>query len=193
MAGRLSVTKNHWLRGVRRCPSPNRDARPNGEISLLVIHSISLPPGVFGGGLVDALFCNELDCHAFGLDDLVDLKVSSHLLIDRSGAATQYVPFSHRAWHAGVSSWRGRSGCNDFAIGVELEGADHVPFTAEQYTALAGISTALFAAYPRLDLGAVVGHQDIAPERKTDPGPTFDWRSLLLALSAGRRRVAHRD
>lgn len=194
MAERLTVTRGHWLRGVRRCPSPNFDARPTDEISLLVVHSISLPPGEFGGGLVDELFSNTLDCAASGLRDLADLRVSSHLLIDRAGNITQYVPFHRRAWHAGASSWRGRSGCNDFAIGVELEGTDHVPFAADQYAALVKASAALFAAYPRLDLGSVVGHQDIAPERKTDPGSCFDWGAFLLALNAAARRchVAHR-
>jgi AmpD protein len=178
------ITQDHWLSGARRCPSPNFDARPDGEISLLVIHAISLPPGEFGGGLVDQLFCNSLDCSSAALADLAGVHVSAHLMIDRDGAVCQYVPFDRRAWHAGVSCWRGRAGCNDFAVGIELEGSDDTDFTDAQYDTLTAVAVELFGRYPQLDLGSVVGHVDIAPDRKTDPGPRFAWRRFLLALAA---------
>lgn len=170
---------------ARQVPSPNQDQRPDpDDISLLVIHGISLPPGEFGGGWVDALFCNTLDVTAHPyFRGLAGLRVSSHLLIDRAGGLTQYVPLHRRAWHAGVSSWRGRERCNDFAVGVELEGTDSTPYTEPQYRVLAGLTRALLAAYPRLLPDAIVGHCDIAPGRKTDPGPAFDWNAYRRALS----------
>ena len=191
MSTPLTVGPDHWLTDVRRCPSPNYDDRPAGEISLLVIHGISLPPGQFGDGLVDQLFANTLDCSRDPeLADLAGVKVSAHLLIDRAGAVNQYVSFDKRAWHAGASCWAGRVDCNDFAIGIELEGADEVAYEAAQYEVLVEVADALFMRYSGLQLGSVVGHQDIAPGRKSDPGTSFDWSGFLGALnSRARRRV----
>lgn len=159
---------------VRRVPSPNTDERPPGtEISLLVLHNISLPPGEFGGPYVEALFTNTLDCDAHPwFDCLRGLKVSAHFLIDRAGAIVQFASTGQRAWHAGVSCHAGRERCNDFSIGIELEGCDTLPFTDAQYRALAWLTPALRARHP---LEAVRGHEHIAPGRKTDPGPAFDW------------------
>jgi AmpD protein len=181
----LPIDLNHWLTGVRRLPSPNCDARaPDERPELLVIHCISLPPGRPGTAFVEALFQNRLDCAADpAFDDLRGVRVSAHLLIDRRGRATQFVPFDRRAWHAGVSSWRGRPGCNRFSIGIELEGADDRPFTRAQYRRLARVLRQLLARYPGLSADAIVGHQEIAPGRKSDPGPGFDWHGLLLGLA----------
>ena len=175
----------HRLPGARRCESPNQDERPPGMLpELIVIHGISLPPGQFGTGRVDHLFCNQIDPDRDpDLAELCDFRVSSHLLIDRAGEVTQYVPFDRRAWHAGLSCWRGREGCNDFSIGIELEGTDDTPYTAAQYRGLSAVIRALWAAYPSLSKDAVVGHCDIAPGRKTDPGPAFDWARLARDLS----------
>ena len=155
-------------------PSPNFDARPeDARIELLVVHNISLPPGEFGGPWIDALFQNRLDPQAHPyFQEIEGLEVSAHFLIRREGALHQYVATEDRAWHAGVSSWQGRERCNDLSIGVELEGADDVPFAEPQYERLAELTRALFARYGRLD---IAGHADIAPDRKTDPGPWFDW------------------
>ena len=195
MSTSLMVGPDHWLTGVRQCVSPNCDDRPAGEISLLVIHGISLPPGQFGDGLVDQLFSNTLDCSRMPqLADLEGVKVSAHLLIERAGAVNQYVPFDKRAWHAGTSCWRGRANCNDFAIGIELEGADDVPYEPAQYEVLVDVADALFVRYSSLRLGSVVGHQDIAPGRKSDPGASFDWSGFLAALnSRAQRRVSTAD
>ncbi len=195
MSNPLTVGSDHWLTDARRCLSPNCDDRPAGEISLLVIHGISLPPGQFGDGLVDQLFSNTLDCSRVPeLADLQGVKVSAHLLIDRAGAVNQYVPFDKRAWHAGASCWDGRLNCNDFAIGIELEGADDVPYEPVQYEVLVGVADALFVRYSSLRLGSVVGHQDIAPGRKSDPGTSFDWSGFLAALNSRvRRRVSTAD
>ena len=162
--------------------SPNQDARPRGtEITLLVVHSISLPPGEFGGDAIERLFTNRLDpsAHAY-FKEIEGLKVSSHFLIRRDGELVQFVPVGRRAWHAGVSSWRGRERCNDFSIGVELEGTDDGPFTDRQYKRLASLMSSLKKKHP---LRAIAAHSDIAPGRKTDPGPRFDWPRLLAALS----------
>ena len=155
-------------------PSPNCDERPEGEpVSLLVIHSISLPPGRYGGPWVTDLFLNRLDAAAHPyFAGIAALRVSSHFFIGRDGALTQYVPCELRAWHAGASSWRGRERCNDFSIGIELEGTDDTPFEHAQYETLAHLTRALFVRYGPLELA---GHSDIAPGRKTDPGPHFDW------------------
>ena len=171
----LQVAPDGWLAGVAHCASPNFDARPaDAAIELLVIHNISLPPGEFGGTAIAELFCNRLDCGAHPYyADLVDLHVSAHFLIDRHGAITQFVSCRDRAWHAGVSSFEGRARCNDFSVGIELEGSDALPFSDAQYAALAPLARVLCASYP---LRAVRGHSDIAPGRKTDPGPYFDWR-----------------
>ena len=176
-----------WLAGVRRIASPNCDDRPGGlDITLLVVHGISLPPGAFGGGDVARLFTNRLDhdAHPF-FATLRDLRVSAHFFIDRGGTLVQFVPCSQRAWHAGQSSWKGRERCNDFSIGVELEGTDARPYTLRQYARLARLIRVLRARYPIAD---VVGHSDIAPGRKTDPGPSFDWRRLRALAGAPLRR-----
>ena len=169
---------------ARRAPSPNQNARPDPEdISLVVVHGISLPPGKFGTGAVERFFCNTLDCAGDPrLADLEGVRVSAHLFVSRRGAITQFVPFDRRGWHAGVSRWRGRADCNDYSVGIELEGTDDSGYTNRQYVALGHILDALFARYPRLDRSAVVGHNEIAPERKTDPGPHFDWRRVHRSL-----------
>jgi len=178
-----------WLpRGVlaaaRQCRSPNHDARPEGSlIELLVIHNISLPPGHFGGQAVEELFMNMLDCAAHPyFESLRGLRVSAHFLIRRGGELVQFVPCDLRAWHAGASSWRGRSRCNDFSIGIELEGTDQKPYTEKQYRRLAFLTRTLRARYP---ITAVAGHSDIAPGRKTDPGPSFDWERYRRAAGIG--------
>jgi AmpD protein len=168
--------------GARFVHSPNCDERPAGEaVTLLVIHGISLPPGEFAGDAIERLFTNTLDHSAHPYyQTLAGLEVSAHFLVRRSGELLQFVPCGQRAWHAGASSWRGRERCNDFSIGVELEGSDDVPYTDEQYRTLADLTRALRKAYPIAD---TVGHCDIAPGRKTDPGPSFDW-GLYRALAA---------
>ena len=169
-----------WLVDARRIVSPNHDARPDGTvIDLLVIHNISLPPGVYGGNAIVELFTNKLDpkAHPY-FETITDLRVSAHLLIRRDGSAIQFVAFHERAWHAGVSSWKGRERCNDFSIGVELEGTDEEPFTIAQYAKLIGVTQLLQRAYP---LTHAAAHSDIAPARKTDPGPHFDWRLFRAA------------
>lgn len=174
--------KNEWLpQAVQRC-SPHCDARPPGvEITLLVIHGISLPRGVFGLDHVERLFLGCLDEAAHpSFADLHGLRVSAHLLIDRRGTVTQFCPFSARAWHAGVSSFGGRAHCNDFSIGIELEGSDEIPYADIQYTTLAQVCGWLAAAFPTI--GHITGHADVAPERKTDPGAAFDWQRLRREL-----------
>ena len=173
------------LEGVRQVPSPNCDERPAGaEVELVVVHGISLPPGEYGGGWVEALFTNRLDptAHPY-FAEIAELRVSAHLLIDRDGQVTQFVPLNRRAWHAGASCFQGREACNDFAIGIELEGEDEVPYTEAQYARLAEVIAALHEAYPALTAERVVGHADIAPGRKTDPGPAFDWGHLRHLLT----------
>jgi len=180
------IIDSGWIRGVRRVPSPNCDCRPAGaSLDLVVIHGISLPPGRFGGPWIDDLFANRLDpsAHPY-FAEISSLAVSAHLLIARDGALTQYVPFHLRAWHAGASSWEGRQRCNDFSVGIELEGADDVPYEDAQYEALARVVAALRAAYPSLARAPIVGHCDIAPGRKTDPGPAFDWARLLRLVES---------
>jgi AmpD protein len=167
--------------GVPFVPSPNCDDRPaDAVIDLLVIHAISLPPGEFGGGAIEALFLNELNPaqHPY-YAGIAGLRVSSHFLVRRNGAIVQYVPCIKRAWHAGASSWRGRSRCNDFSIGIELEGSEEVPFETPQYDAAAKLTRALAIAYP---ITEIVGHSDIAPGRKTDPGASFDWSRFRASL-----------
>ncbi len=174
---------DHRLESALQLSSPNCSSRPSSEISLLVIHNISLPPGEFGGPWINDLFCNQLDCsqHEY-FAGLKDLKVSSHLLIRRDAQIVQYVPFDQMAWHAGVSSFEGRERCNEFSIGIELEGCDDKNFTEEQYESLIGVTRQLLQTYPQLAPGRIVGHSDIAPERKTDPGPHFNWQRYLSAL-----------
>ena len=173
------------IRGIRFVPSPNADERPVGTpVELVVIHAISLPPQRFGGPHIEALFSNRLDpsLHPY-FREIAHLRVSSHFLIRRDGELVQFVECDRRAWHAGVSNWRGRERCNDFSIGIELEGCDTRRFMPEQYGVLAGLVCRICERYPIAD---VVGHSDIAPGRKTDPGPHFDWlrfHRLLCALS----------
>jgi N-acetyl-anhydromuramoyl-L-alanine amidase len=171
-----------WCVQALRQPSPNCDVRPAGSvIDLLVIHNISLPPGQFGGPFIADLFGNRLDCDAHPyFDQLRTLRVSAHFLIRRDGAVIQFVSANERAWHAGLSSFGGRERCNDFSIGIELEGSDFEPFAAPQYAALAALTAGLQARYP---LTAVAGHEHIAPQRKTDPGPFFDWARYRQAIS----------
>ena len=177
-----SVDAEGWLLGVERVPSPNCDPRPADEIDLLVIHNISLPPGEFGGDGVRSLFTNMLDPDAHPYyQKIAGLKVSAHFFVRRDGHVIQFVSCLDRAWHAGVSCWQGRERCNDFSIGVELEGSDELPFTDAQYLALGGLTRALRAAYP---IRGIAGHSDIAPQRKTDPGPCFDWMHYLAGLPA---------
>jgi AmpD protein len=169
-----------WLDGVRRVPSPNCDERPPGsEPELIVVHSISLPAGEFGTPHVEALFCNCLDEAAHPtFPEIAPLRVSAHALIRRDGELIQFVPFSRRAWHAGVSRYGDRDCCNDFSIGIELEGCDWQPFEDVQYQRLASLVRLLVAAWPGIRSDRIVGHSDIAPGRKTDPGPHFDWHRL---------------
>jgi len=166
-----------WMQGIRHVRSPNCDARPPGvDAELIVVHGISLPPGEFGGPWIERLFTNQLpaDAHPY-FAEIAGLRVSSHLAIRRDGSLTQYVSFTERAWHAGVSSYQGRAACNDFSIGIELEGTDSVPYEPAQYRVLGECVAALLRAYPRLSAQRLVGHSDIAPGRKSDPGPCFDW------------------
>ena len=169
-----------WYRHALRRPSPHWDARPAGvDADLLVLHSISLPAGEFGGGFIDDLFLGALDHRARPeFAELEGLRVSAHFLIRRDGALLQYVSCDQRAWHAGASSFRGRARCNDFSIGIELEGTDAMPFEPAQYDSLVALVSALIQAYP---IKAMAGHSDIAPGRKTDPGPLFDWLAIRRA------------
>jgi AmpD protein len=173
-----------WLASAKRVESPNADCRTDEtDISLLVIHNISLPPGQFGGPHVEQLFTNGLNPaeHPY-FADIAHLKVSAHLLIDRLGQVTQFVPFHRRAWHAGVSEFEGRSACNDYSIGIELEGTDLLAYTESQYQCLSKITQNLLAYYPQLSKERIVGHSDIAPQRKTDPGIAFDWDQFRALL-----------
>ena len=174
------------LKEARQQSSPNFDLRQDeSDISLVVIHGISLPPGQFGGDYIDQLFCNQLDPdeHPY-FKDIAGLKVSSHILIRRDGEIVQYVPFNKRAWHAGVSCYEKRYSCNDFSIGIELEGEDTTPYTKAQYRVLSELIKSLIATYPALTTKSIAGHSDIAPGRKTDPGEAFDWDYLYQVLSS---------
>ena len=173
------------LHPARQLLSPNHDERPAGcEPELVVVHGISLPPGEFGGPWIDRLFTNRLSASAHpAFAQIAGLRVSSHVLVRRDGELVQYVPFHLRAWHAGISSWCGRERCNDFSIGIELEGADTVPYEPVQYRQLAAVIAALWRHYPSLEAHALAGHADIAPGRKTDPGPSFDWQGLRALLA----------
>ncbi|WP_346839223.1 1,6-anhydro-N-acetylmuramyl-L-alanine amidase AmpD [Microbulbifer sp. SAOS-129_SWC] len=177
-----------WLSGVRRVVSPHCNDRPSGTaVDLLVIHCISLPPGQYGGSYIDDLFLGQLDpdAHPY-FAGIAALRVSAHLLIDREGRVTQYVPLDRRAWHAGQSEFCGRCDCNDFSIGIELEGLDTDSYTDAQYRALAEVSAAIMDAFPQITRDSITGHSDIAPGRKLDPGPGFDWPRYLTALDALR-------
>lgn len=170
---------------ARQLPSPNCSERPTGiAVELLVIHNISLPPGRYGQGYIEALFRNQLDSAVDPyFEEIAHLQVSAHLLIDRQGEVTQFVPFDKKAWHAGQSLFNGRDNCNDFSIGIELEGTDTEAFTSDQYESLIQICRELMAQYPRITLDSIVGHSDIAPGRKTDPGPFFDWARFRAACA----------
>ena len=175
------------VEGARYLPSPNQDERPPGCVpELIVVHGISLPPGQFGGPWIEHLFTNSLEpsAHAY-FEQIRDLRVSAHALIRRDGTLVQFVPFGMRAWHAGESCWRGRERCNDFSIGVELEGIDSGPYEEAQYTTLAALVVALLEAYPKLRPDAIAGHCDIAPGRKTDPGAAFEWPRLHALVRRG--------
>lgn len=172
------------LEDAEQRPCDNHDERPPGHgVDLLVIHSISLPPGEFGGPWIDALFMNRLDpdAHPY-FRKIHGLRVSCHLLIPRDGRLIQYVPLNRRAWHAGVSSFHGRQRCNDFSIGIELEGSDNKPFTDSQYTALIHATRAIRARFPAITRDRITSHAAIAPDRKSDPGPRFDWSRYLTSL-----------
>lgn len=178
-------TATGLLDAARQVASPNCDERPAGVApDLIVVHGISLPPGEFGGPWIDRLFTNTLPPgeHPY-FAEVADRKVSSHLLIRRDGEVVQYVPFQRRAWHAGVSQYRGREKCNDFSVGIELEGSDDLPYEPAQYRALGESIAALCAAYPTLSLERIAGHSDISPGRKTDPGDVFDWQRLRALLA----------
>lgn len=173
------------LAGAGYLPSPNRDARPPGAtVDLIVVHGISLPPGEYRGDYVEQFFQNRLDpgLHPY-YRTIRELRVSAHLYVRRDGRIVQFVPFHERAWHAGLSVYRYRDACNDFSVGIELEGTDEVPYEPAQYEVLARIVAALRAAYPTIPADALVGHSDIAPGRKTDPGPAFDWARLRAAVA----------
>lgn len=173
-----------WLVGARPVISPNANSRPVGtEVSLLVIHNISLPPGVFSGDQVERFFCNRLNVgeHPY-FHEVAGLKVSAHLYIRRCGERVQFVSVDRRAWHAGRSSYDGIANCNDFSVGIELEGCDDIPYSDAQYRGLIMSCRALMARFPRIAPDRIVGHSDIAPQRKTDPGPSFDWQRLRREL-----------
>ncbi len=187
------VSTDGWLDDARRCPSPNQDDRPApGDIDLLVIHNISLPPEQFGGPWIEQLFQNRLDpaVHPY-FADICQLTVSAHLLIRRDGELLQFVPLQQRAWHAGASCFEGRERCNDYSIGIELEGSDTQPFSDAQYHRLAAVSARLLARYPAITPARITGHSDIAPGRKTDPGPCFDWPRFHALLQESCKPEPH--
>ncbi|WP_446809544.1 1,6-anhydro-N-acetylmuramyl-L-alanine amidase AmpD [Methylomonas sp. 2BW1-5-20] len=186
------IIRDHYLRSACQVASPNCDERSDPhDISLLVIHCISLPPERFEGPYIDQLFCNCLNPaeHPY-FQDIYQLKVSAHLLLRRDGSIRQYVPFNRRAWHAGISQYQGRERCNDFSIGIELEGATTLEYTDIQYQQLAGVTKTLLATYPKLSRQRIVGHSDIAPGRKTDPGPSFDWQRFYSLLDSEKVSVS---
>ena len=180
----MLLQKNGWLRGAKKIPTPHCDMRPDeNDIALLVVHGISLPPGVFGGDEIIKLFCGKLDCGLHpAFAGLKNMRVSAHFLIRRGGELIQFAPCRRRAWHAGESSWRGRARCNDFSLGAELEGADNVQYEDAQYDSLARLMLALSQKYAPL---FAAGHEHIAPGRKTDPGAAFDWDKLFSKTGKG--------
>ena len=181
------------LRPAMQCPSPNQDERPeDGEPELVVIHGISLPPGEFGGPYIEALFTNCLDpdAHPY-FREIEGMRVSTHLLIRRDGEVIQFVPFGRRAWHAGDSCFRGRRTCNDFSIGIELEGTDESAYTDAQYATLAPVLDAIISTYPKITARRIAGHCDVSPGRKTDPGPAFDWLRMYDDLREQTRNSAN--
>ena len=175
--------QDHKIQGAKWCPSANYNDRPSVDIDMLVIHNISLPPNQFGGSYIEDFFCNQLDCNAHPyFQKIKDLQVSAHLLIRRDGSVVQFVPFNKRAWHAGKSEFNGTKECNDFSIGIELEGSDDMPFDELQYTKLTQVTHAIMQTYPGIITERIVGHSDIAPGRKTDPGECFDWEKYKNCL-----------
>jgi AmpD protein len=178
-----------WLPRIKHTPSPNCDARPDlQDISLLVIHNISLPPDEFGSDDIEAFFQNRLDAQAHPyFAQIADMRVSAHLLIRRDGQAQQFVALDQRAWHAGVSCFANRENCNDFSIGIELEGSDHIAFENAQYNTLVKLTRQIQALYPAITQQRIVGHSHIALGRKTDPGPYFDWPHYFSLLSQTAR------
>ena len=180
----LSEIINHLITSAEFKESPNCSERPpDVQVILMEIHNISLPPGRFGGAHIVDFFQNKLDVSADEyFEEIKNLKVSSHLLIDRRGRVTQFVPFNKNAWHAGISHYQGQENCNDFSIGVEMEGTDSIDYTTKQYESLKEVTLSLMKAYPRIIVDNIVGHSDIAPERKTDPGESFDWSRFRSSL-----------
>jgi AmpD protein len=180
------IDEKGWLRSGEVIRSPNFDARPDDtKIKLIVVHGISLPPGEYGGGHIQQFFCNSLDVAAHEyFESICQLTVSAHCLIERNGNILQFVSFLDRAWHAGESEWRGEQACNNFSVGIELEGCDDQAYADPQYQSLADLIAALRVRYPEIGADAITGHCDIAPQRKTDPGPAFDWPRLkqLVAI-----------
>lgn len=181
-----------WLPQVRRVDSPHFSERPDGtQVDLLVIHNISLPPGELGGPWVEQLFCGRLDASAHPyFATIADNPVSAHLFIRRDGEAVQFVDLCKRAWHAGRSCWQGREECNDYAIGIELEGTDDMAFTDAQYLRLASLTSEIMRRFPAITAERIVGHSDVAPGRKTDPGPAFDWVRYQRLLAQARSHAA---
>jgi AmpD protein len=177
----LTIDDTGWLQTVEVIQSPNYDARPdNTKIKLIVIHGISLPPAEFGGGFIQQFFCNQLDADTHDyFASICNMQVSAHCLIERNGNIIQFVSFLDRAWHAGASSWRGESTCNNYSVGIELEGIDDLAYTDPQYEQLKRLVDALRSCFPAIEEDAICGHSDIAPGRKTDPGPAFDWTRLV--------------
>lgn len=186
MGDRPAVSAAGWLAQARRSPSPHCNRRPgDARITLVVLHGVSLPPNEFGGPWVEDFFTGRLDCsrHPY-FETIRHLRVAPHLLVRRGGEIIQFVSFLERAWHAGRSSWNGREECNDYSIGIELEGNDVGPYTDAQYAALGHVLPALARAYPGIAEGGIVGHADVAPQRKTDPGESFDWLRLDRSMAA---------
>lgn len=181
----MSLIKEGWLSTARQVPSPNFNERPNGAvIDLLVIHNISLPPGQYGGPEVEAFFLNQLDSTAHPyFEKIADVEVSAHFFIRRDGELVQFVSIEDRAWHAGQSCFAAQDNCNDYSIGVELEGTDHEPYSEAQYQTLLALTEELHQSYPSITAQRITGHEHIAAGRKTDPGPAFDWAHYLSKLS----------
>tara|TARA_B100001059_G_C17754497_1_gene539130 strand:+ start:711 stop:1343 length:633 start_codon:yes stop_codon:yes gene_type:complete len=178
-----TIVESGWLNIAQKCPSPNFNQRPEDEISLLVIHNISLPPKQYGGAFVEDFFCNRLNANAHPyFAEICHLEVSSHLFIRRDGSIVQFVPFNQRAWHAGVSYYGGRDNCNDFSIGIEMEGCDDEAYSEAQYNSLQLATQAIMLAYPQISSDRITGHEFISPKRKTDPGRAFHWQRLFSSI-----------
>lgn len=180
----MHINDEGWLQNIEIIQSPNFNERPDSaQIQLIVVHGISLPPGKYGGGYVQQFFCNQLDPQAHPyFDEIKDLQVSAHCFIGRDGHLTQFVSFNRRAWHAGISCWQGMENCNDFSIGIEMEGTDNEPYEEVQYQQLAKLVISLQKQYPAILEQSICAHSDIAPGRKTDPGAYFDWQKLTQLI-----------